>query len=125
VTEASSPRLELVLSSATARMEGVVVDDKDEPVAGASVVAVPTRKFRNLNYWYVDGVTDRSGRFVLPRLKPGDYRVVAFEDAEYRDSLDSNLLEKSENSSVRAQAQPGGTATIRVRVIPAAEDSQQ
>jgi hypothetical protein len=124
VTEASSPRLDLVLSSATARMEGVVVDDKDKPVSGASVVAVPIRKFKNLQYWYVDSVTDQNGRFVVPRLKPDDYRFVAFEDAEYRDSLDPNALEKIEGASVRAQAKAGVNAAIKLKLIPAPEDNQ-
>jgi hypothetical protein len=124
VTEASSPRLDLVLSSATARMEGVVVDERDKPVAGASVVAVPVRKFKNLQYWYVDSVTDQNGRFVVPRLRPDEYRFVAFEDAEYRDSLDPNALEKIEGVSVRAQAKAGANTTIRLKVIPAPEDNQ-
>jgi protocatechuate 3,4-dioxygenase beta subunit len=125
VTEASSPRLELVLSSETARVEGVVVDDKDVPVPGATVVAVPASKFSNLEYWYPDGVTDQNGKFVLPRLRPGDYRLVAFEDADYRDSVDPTALEKSESAGVRAQVQAGATANLKVRVIPAPADTQQ
>src|SRR5258705_8901332 len=67
VTEAAPPLLELVLSSETARVEGVVVDDKDVPIPGATVVAVPASKFNNLDYWFPDGVTDQNGKFVLPR----------------------------------------------------------
>jgi hypothetical protein len=89
------------------------------------VVAVPASKFNNLDYWYPDGVTDQNGKFVLPRLKPGDYRVIAFEDADYLDSADPAALEKSDSTGVRAQAQAGATANIRVRVIPAPADTQQ
>jgi Carboxypeptidase regulatory-like domain len=124
VTEASSPRLELVLSSSTARLEGVVVDDKDRPVPGATVVAVPASKFKNLNYWYPDGVTDNSGRFVLPRLRPGDYQLVAFEDADYMDALDPAALERTENAGAKAQAQAGSTATVKVKVIATPQDKQ-
>jgi len=125
VTEAASPRLELLLSSETARVEGIVVDDKDVPVPGATVVAVPATKFKKLDYWYPDGVTDQNGKFILPRLRPGDYRLVAFEDADYKDSLDPTALEKSDNAGTSAQIQPGATANLKLRVIPAPADTQQ
>jgi len=102
-----------------------VVDDKDVPVPGATVVAVPATKFKKLDYWYPDGVTDQNGKFILPRLRPGDYRLVAFEDADYKDSLDPTALEKSDNAGTSAQIQPGATANLKLRVIPAPADTQQ
>jgi protocatechuate 3,4-dioxygenase beta subunit len=69
-------RLEIVLSSAKAQLEGSVTDH-DKAVVGARirVVAEPQTPYNGFRFRTV--TTDQMGRFLLSGLAPGKYRVTA------------------------------------------------
>jgi protocatechuate 3,4-dioxygenase beta subunit len=68
--------LEVVVSAAGGTVEGVAIGRDGRPAAGASVAAAVEGSARILR-----SVTDREGSFSFGGLRPGSYRVYAFEGA--------------------------------------------
>jgi hypothetical protein len=69
-------KLEIVMSSDCAQLEGVVTDD-DGPVIGARVRIVPDAETPYNGFRRHSATTDQVGKFSLIGLAPGKYRVVA------------------------------------------------
>jgi hypothetical protein len=74
--------IEIVVSLAGADVEGTVRDAARQPTAGAIVVAVPDGSNRGRADLYRHATTDRSGRFAIRGLAPGDYSFYAWDDLE-------------------------------------------
>jgi hypothetical protein len=66
--------LTLMLSTATGDIEGTVRDSKG-PVAGAMVLVM-----RDAGGFSSSTVTDAGGRYLLPGLRPGTYKLLAADD---------------------------------------------
>jgi protocatechuate 3,4-dioxygenase beta subunit len=68
--------LEIVLSSASAQLDGTVTQD-NKPVVGATirVRADPQTPYNDMRG--EGGVTDQNGTFTIPTIPPGKYKVVA------------------------------------------------
>jgi 5-hydroxyisourate hydrolase-like protein (transthyretin family) len=73
---ASGGTLEIVISSATAQLEGAVTEH-DKPVAGAQVRVKPDPETPYNRMRSTNATTDQNGHFVLSTLPPGKYRVIA------------------------------------------------
>ena len=73
--------LDVVVSAKGATVDGIAVDDKNQPVADADVVLIPdsNRQRRDL---FQSAQTDQHGHFKLRGLNPGGYRILALEDLE-------------------------------------------
>jgi protocatechuate 3,4-dioxygenase beta subunit len=115
--------LELVASPAGGRIEGVVLDEKQQPVAAATVALIaPAAEandpYRNQPYKRV--ATDHDGRFTLRGIAPGNYRLFASEEIEpdlYRDPAVMASLEKlGKTVTVRENS----TETLQLSPIPVA-----
>ncbi|MCI0350574.1 MAG: hypothetical protein L0Z53_14215, partial [Acidobacteriales bacterium] len=124
VTEGTQPRLEVVLSSATGRIEGVVLDDKEQPVGGVDVLAIPRGSQHIRRFGFRVSGTDKNGGFVLPHLRPGQYRLYAFERSDYTDYRDDEFLSEHESESVTADAQVGNTAKVKLKLISLEEEDK-
>jgi hypothetical protein len=69
-------KLEIVMGSDCAQLEGVVTDD-DGPVIGARVRIAPDAETPYNRFRHHSTTTDQVGKFSLIGLAPGKYRVVA------------------------------------------------
>jgi len=67
--------LDIVVSAKGAMVEGAVLNDKDQPVVDADVVAIPEAARRKRRDLYKEGSTDQRGRFTIHGLNPGHYTV--------------------------------------------------
>jgi len=72
----STGRLEIILSSASAQLEGAV-SDHDKPAVGAQVRVKPDPETRYNRQRSNNTSTDQNGRFIFHALAPGKYRVTA------------------------------------------------
>ncbi len=72
----SGGTLEIVLSSASAQLEGEVTSD-DKPVAGAEVRAKPDPETPYNRIRAGGTITDQNGHFILNNLAPGKYKITA------------------------------------------------
>jgi uncharacterized surface anchored protein len=71
----SGGRLEIVVSSASAQLEGSVVED-DKPLAGASVRVTPDPETPYNKVRRSSTRTDQTGHYSVPGLAPGNYQVI-------------------------------------------------
>ena len=83
-------KLEIVLSSACAQLEGKVTDG-DQPIPGARVSITRDPENRYMSSRWRLAITDQEGRFSINGIPPGRYRVTArFEPVPDADPVKSD-----------------------------------
>jgi hypothetical protein len=87
--------LDVVLSPNVAQIDGVVTDDRLQPLAGVQVVLFPDRNRERVELFKAV-TSDQSGKFILRSIAPGDYRLFAWEGLENFAYFDPDLLKRSE-----------------------------
>lgn len=115
-------RLELVLSPAGARVEGVVLDDAEKPAAGVYVMAAPRTKDREMRDFETQ-TTDQNGQFVLRGLRPGRYTLLAWqsEGGRFATYRDPEFLKKYEDKGVSVTVQESERKSVTLRAFPLEE----
>jgi hypothetical protein len=111
--------IEVVASSATAQIEGSVIDGNDQVRANATVVAIPRQNERGIPEHYRTTLTDQHGRFQIPGLHPDDYTVLAWEDVENGAWCDPDFVKAFESSGERVHLAENGRKNLTVKLIPA------
>ncbi len=114
--------LEVVLSSASARVEGTVLDAKELPAAGLRVTAVPEEKRRHLDNWFEFALTDQNGQFVMRGVRPGSYILLAVDDDGEFFDRDPDLLKKYEDEGVQLTLKESERKAVALRAIKPAEE---
>lgn len=123
---ASPGRLEIVIRSDGARIEGTVIDAHDKPSADADVVVAPEARFRNRFEDYQTATSDQNGHFVIRGLRPGEYTVYAFEELDGDPYLDPDFLHLYEQQSKVVHAEAGRATDVTVKAVPSqAEETKQ
>jgi hypothetical protein len=113
----ASGALEIVLSSRASQVDGVAVDPRSTPVAGARVVLVPERQWNRTDLFKAT-ISDPSGRFVFRSVPPGDYRVFGWEVLDSYAYFDPDLLRRVEPQGVLVRMSESATNNLTVRIIP-------
>ena len=110
-------RIELVVDGPGGVLEGVVRDGRDAPVPGRRAVVVPLGPHRGNLGRFRSVFTDRSGRFIVRGLPPGDYGVLAWEhvadDAWFR----PEFIRPLETRMTRVHVEKGDFETLDIRII--------
>jgi len=119
ISSGATETLEVVLSPRVAQIDGIVTDDKGQPVEGVQAVLVPDAH-RDRYELFRAVTTGPNGRFTIPGVPPGDYKVFAWESIESNGYFDAELLKRDEAKSQRIKIQESDKATVTVKMIPAA-----
>ena len=114
--------LDLVASGDGGVVEGVVTDQKGEPVANAVVVAVPETRLRARVERYRKTVSDQSGRFTLRGVEPGDYTLFSWESVEGEAYYNPEFLKNYEGQGSGLRVSEGDRKTVRVGAIAEGEE---
>lgn len=118
VSATASGPLNVVLSPAGGRIDGVVVDARRQAVRGIQAVLVPVRRPARLDL-YKTAVTDESGRFTIRGVPSGDYTVFAWEAIEPHGYFDEDLLRRAEPAGTEVRINESSSARVDVTLIPA------
>jgi hypothetical protein len=110
------PGLEVVLSPNVGRIEGVVTDDRLQPVPGVQAVLVPDRN-RDRVELFKAVTTDTAGRFTMSGVAPGDYKLFAWEGLENFGYFDAELVKQSEPSGKPVHVDESARITVEVKLI--------
>jgi hypothetical protein len=114
--------LQLVLTGRAGAVTGVVKDEKDARVAGATAALVPQEPARQRQpVFYRSVKTDRSGAFQLKGLPPGEYKLYAWESVENRAWVDAEFLKPVEAKAMAVTIREGDSQIVEIKVIPGRE----
>ncbi|MBM3773573.1 MAG: carboxypeptidase regulatory-like domain-containing protein, partial [Acidobacteria bacterium] len=103
--------LEILLSPASGQIDGAVVNPKQQPVTGATVVLAPER--REHNRLFKTATTDPRGLFSLRGITPGNYKLFAWEDVEQGAYHDPEFLKPFETAGEKISIQENSRATVQ------------
>jgi hypothetical protein len=115
---ATGGALEIVLSSRSSQVDGIAVDSRSTPIAGARMVLVPDRQ-RSRTDLFKTTMSDSSGRFMFRSIPPGDYRVFGWEALDSYAYFDPDLLRRVEPQGIAVRVTESATNNLTVKIIPA------
>ena len=115
--------LDVVLSSKGAHVEGVVVDDKNQPVPDTEVVVIPEATRQKRRDLHQEATTDQHGHFNLRGFSPGEYTVMALEDLE-DDYRDPEFLKSHQGIGQDIHLDEGEHKSISLRLAPPANNAK-
>jgi hypothetical protein len=110
--------LEIVMGSKTGNLSGTVITRNSQPGSIVTVVAVPEPEYRRRIGLFRSVAPDSSGRFYLPNLRPGDYKLFAWENAETNTWLDPDFLKIHETRGKSIHIAEGSNETATLTAIP-------
>jgi len=116
-TDSAPSRIEIILSPNVGRIDGIVLDDRSQPLPGIQAVLVPDLN-RERTELFKTASTDRSGRFTLQGVTPGEYKAFAWEALEAYGYFDPELLRRSDTLGTSVRVDEFSSQEIQVRVIP-------
>ena len=111
-------KLEIVLGTKPGSIEGVALSQKRDALANVTVVAVPEMGYRRRTGLYKRVSTDPNGRFQIQGLRPGEYKVFAWEEVERDAWLDPDFIRAYEDRGISVYVREGVSATVAPDVIP-------
>ena len=114
--------IDVAVSLESGTVEGSVTNDKNEPVANAVVVAVPESKYRKQGNRYHRGATDQTGRFSMRGLRPGEYKLFAWEVMAEDEFFDPEYLKSYEDRGTGIHLEKSGHQSTSLKLIPAPAD---
>jgi uncharacterized protein (DUF2141 family) len=105
--------IEVLLSAAAGQMDLVVVTGDNKAAAGAQVVVVKDGATSSVR------TADENGILSIRGLKPGSYRVLAWEDVDPDQLWDSGYLRKFENEGKSVKVDNGSHEAVQLKALPA------
>jgi hypothetical protein len=110
--------LEIVVSSNMGTIDGTVLNRQLETMSAVQVALVPDRN-RERAKLFRAVTTDAKGKFSIPNIAPGDYKLFAWEALQPYGYFDPELLRRSESLGVSVRVGELSKQTVRLTVIPA------
>ena len=110
--------LEIVLGLGTGTIEGVALDAKQQIVPYRTVVLLPDVPLRHRFDLHRTTTTDTSGRFRLPNVTPGSYKIFAFDNIPPGAWEDATMMLGYEGGGRSIRVQENSKDNLELRVIP-------
>jgi 5-hydroxyisourate hydrolase-like protein (transthyretin family) len=112
-----SATIEVVISRNVGQIDGVIVDDRMQPVPGVQAVLIPDARQRT--ELFKTATTDQTGRFVMPGLTPGDYKLFAWEGLENYGYFDPEVMRRAEALGKPVHVGESSKLAVEGKTIPA------
>jgi protocatechuate 3,4-dioxygenase beta subunit len=111
--------MNVIVSPSGPSILGTVLDDKNQPVGNATVVAVPDAAHQGQLDRYQQAMTDQHGCFTLHGLNPGSYTVFAWEHIEEGAYYDPDFLKEYEHGGEAVHLAEGARQTVLLKALSA------
>ena len=119
LTSGPAGSITITIGPNAGEIDGSVMNDRQQPAAGATVVLVPAPALRDRQDAYKNTTSDQSGHFSLKNLAPADYKLFAWEDVEYGAYMDPDFLRPLEDRGQSISIQESSRETAQLNLIPA------
>jgi len=110
--------LEIVIGADAGRIQGSVVNSRQENLANRIVVLVPDLRLRQRSDLYKMIATDSSGQFRLQGIPPGNYKLFAWEQVEGGAWQDPEFIRNFEDRGKTISVREGNNENVQLTVIP-------
>jgi hypothetical protein len=110
--------LEIVIGANAGRIDGSVVNTRNEPLSNRTVVLVPDFRLRQRSDLYKVVSTDSTGRFRMQGITPGDYKLFAWENVEPGAWQNPGFIQGYENAGHPIRINEGSNESLQLPVIP-------
>ena len=114
----SSKTLELLFATG-AKVTGTISTPDGAGEPGVTVVLIPERKLAGLAETSRTATTDQNGKYQILGLRPGSYRVYAFEHVEPGAYEDEEWLKTFADQAHSLRVSENGQETLDLKPIPA------
>lgn len=119
LTRGAAGEIKIVVSAAGGKVDGVVLDDQQEPVKTAMVALVPEPRFRDQNQLFKFVTTDQNGKFSLRGIAPGQYKAFASKEIDPDSYRDPETVASFDGLGQALTVQENGAQSIQLTLIPA------
>jgi hypothetical protein len=113
-----SAEIEVLISSGSGQVRGLVTGSNLQPFAGAQVALIPDKP-RYRTELFKMAMTGRDGRFTLSGIAPGDYKLFAFDGLDRFAFFDPEILALFEERGVSIRIAETSEQSVELRAIPA------
>ena len=113
--------LRIVVSANGGTIGGTVMLD-GKPFNDALVTLLPDDPTKLSNdMWFKSGTTDQYGRFTLSGIRPGDYRLFAWERIEQGKEREPDFYNQFKDQGQEVHVGPGAALNFQINAIPASK----
>jgi len=109
--------LSIVVSMATGKIEGRILNNRREPASNATIVIVPEPSLRHRMSLFLMPRPDAAGKFTVNAM-PGRYKIFAWEDVEPGAWFDADFMQNNESHGHPISIVDGNTESVEITVIP-------
>jgi len=111
--------LTIVINPNGGQIEGSVQNAKGDAATGAMVTLIPDAAHQSLAWLYKTASTDQNGRFTVKGVRPGEYKIYAWEEVEQGAYMDPDFVKPHESAGEKVSVKDSGQATVQLKAIPA------
>lgn len=119
LTEGAPEDLTIKISPYGGAIEGSVQNAKDEPAAGVLVTLIPDASHPSVLWLFKTADTDQNGHFTIHGVRPGEYRIYAWEMVESGAYQDPDFLKPYESAGETVSIKERSHETVQVKLMPA------
>jgi hypothetical protein len=113
--------IKIILGVGVGSLSGRIDNDKGQPAGGAVVTLIPD-PFKpdrpDLNHY---STADQNGHFTFANIRPGNYKLLAWESFDYDTAFDPESLKVHESKAQKISIKPGSSERLTLKPIPAQE----
>ena len=114
VSHGHAPPVEIRLNSGAGQIQGSVYSDGEnqKPEPSATVILIPDTSRRSNAENYRFAIADRSGKFSLRSIPPGEYMILAFENLDRDAYMDPVFIQEYEGAGKTVRVEEGSTLSV-------------
>ncbi len=118
-------QLTVVINPNAGQVEGAVQNSKGDPAVGATVTLIPDAAHRSLTWLYKNANTDQNGHFTIKGVRPGEYKIYAWEELEPGAQQDPDFMKPHESAGEAVSVKEGSHETVQLKAIAADKSGEQ
>jgi hypothetical protein len=118
-------QMTVVVNPNAAHVDGAVQNAKGDAVIGATVTLIPDEAHRSISWMYKAANTDQNGHFTIKGVRPGEYKIYAWEDLEPGAQQDPDFVKPHESAAEAVSVKESSHETVQLKVVPSENSAGQ